>query len=56
MLCEVLQDLDSEPAARQVESLVRRFEIAPIAGEVIAVIAARNFRCLRRRGVTIHDH
>lgn len=53
MLCEVLQGLDGESAARRVEALLRRFEIAPMAGEAIAVAAARNFRSLRRRGVTI---
>lgn len=53
MLCEVLQGLDNERAARQVESLLRRFEIVPMAGEAIAVAAARNFRSLRKRGITI---
>ncbi|MGB8400712.1 type II toxin-antitoxin system VapC family toxin [Bradyrhizobium sp.] len=53
MLCEVLQGLDGERAARQVESLLRRFEIVPMAGDAIAVAAARNFRVLRRRGITI---
>jgi predicted nucleic acid-binding protein len=53
MLCEVLQGLDSEPAAREVEALLRRFEILPMAGETIASIAARNFRSLRRRGITV---
>jgi predicted nucleic acid-binding protein len=53
MLCEVLQGLDGEGAARRVEGLLRRFEIVPMAGEEIAVAAARNFRSLRRRGVTI---
>lgn len=53
MLCEVLQGLDSERAARQVESLLRRFEIVPMAGEAVAVAAARNFRSLRKRGITI---
>jgi predicted nucleic acid-binding protein len=53
MLCEVLQGLDGERPARQVESLLRRFEIVPMAGEGIAVAAARNFRSLRRRGITI---
>jgi hypothetical protein len=32
---------------------VYSFEIAPMAGETIAVAAARNFRSLRRRGVTV---
>ena len=53
MLCEVLQGLDSERAARDVESLLRRFEIVPMVGDAIAVAAARNFRSLRRRGITV---
>jgi predicted nucleic acid-binding protein len=53
MLCEVLQGIGSERDARQVESLLRRFEIVPMAGEAIAVSAARNSRSLRRRGITI---
>jgi len=53
MLCEVLQGLESERAAREVEALLRRFEIAEMAGDVIAVAAARNFRSLRNRGVTV---
>jgi predicted nucleic acid-binding protein len=53
MLCEVLQGLGSERDARQVETLLRRFEIVPMAGEAIAVSAARNFRSLRRHGITI---
>ena len=52
MLCEVLQGLGSERDARQVETLLRRFEIVPMAGEA-TVSAARNFRSLRRRGITI---
>ena len=53
MLCDILQGLESERAAREVESLMRRFEIVPMAGDAIAVVAARNFRSLRRRGITI---
>ena len=53
MLCEVLQGLDRENEAQQVESLLRRFDIAPMTGDTIAVIAARNYRALRRRGITI---
>jgi predicted nucleic acid-binding protein len=53
MLCEVLQGLADEGAADRVESLLRRFEIVPMAGVDIAVAAARNFRLLRRRGITI---
>ncbi|MBV8848243.1 MAG: PIN domain nuclease [Methylobacteriaceae bacterium] len=53
MLCEVLQGLHDERAARDVEALLRRFEIVSMAGEAIAVGAARNFRILRARGITI---
>jgi predicted nucleic acid-binding protein len=53
MLCEVLQGLDNENEAQQVESLLRRFDIAPMTGDTMAVIAARNYRALRRRGITI---
>jgi predicted nucleic acid-binding protein len=53
MLCEVLQGLDSERTALEVEALLRRFEIASMAGDTIAVAAARNFRSLRRRGITV---
>ena len=53
MLCEVLQGLDGERTARDVEALLRRFEIVSMAGAAIAVAAARNFRSLRRRGITI---
>ena len=53
MLCEVLQGLDSEREARDVEALLRRFDIVPMAGDAIATTAARNFRSLRRRGVTV---
>jgi predicted nucleic acid-binding protein len=53
MLCEVLQGLDSERAAFEVEGLLRRFNVVPMAGDAIAVLAARNFRSLRRRGITV---
>jgi len=53
MLCEVLQGLGSERAAHEVESLLRRFEIVPMGGDAIAVAAARNFRSLRRHGITV---
>jgi predicted nucleic acid-binding protein len=53
MLCEVLQGLDSETAARRVEALLRRFDVVPMAGDAIAVVAAKNFRSLRKLGVTV---
>ena len=53
MLCEVLQGLETETMAVEVEALLRRFDIVPMAGEAIAVAVARNFRALRRRGITV---
>jgi hypothetical protein len=53
MLCEVLQGLESERAARDVEALLRRFDVVAMVGDANAVAAARNFRSLRRRGITI---
>ena len=53
MLCEVLQGLDGDRTARRVEGLLRRFQIVPMVGEVIAVAAARNYRLLRSQGVTV---
>jgi predicted nucleic acid-binding protein len=53
MLCEVLQGLGSERAARDVETLMRRFEIVSMAGDRLAVVAASNFRSLRRLGITV---
>ena len=53
MLCEVLQGLESERKAREVEARLRPFAIVSMAGEAIAIAAARNFRYLRGRGVTI---
>jgi predicted nucleic acid-binding protein len=53
MLWEVLQGLASERAAQEVEVLLRRFRIAPMASDAIAVAAAANFRYLRSHGITV---
>jgi predicted nucleic acid-binding protein len=53
MLCEVLQGLVNDQVAQDVENLLRRFAIVPMAGDIIAAKAAGNFRYLRRRGITI---
>ena len=53
MLCEVLRGLDSEREAQEVEALLRCFEILPMGGDVISTMAARNFRDLSRRGITV---
>ena len=53
MLCEILQGLANDDAASAVERLLRQFDIVSMAGEAIAVAAARNYRSLRARGITI---
>jgi predicted nucleic acid-binding protein len=53
MLCEVLQGLVNDQVAQEVENLLRRFAVVPMAGDIIAIKAASNFRYLRRRGITI---
>ena len=53
MLCEVLQGLAGERAAKEVEALLRRCDIVSMGGDAIVVAAARNFRRLRRLGITI---
>ena len=53
MLCEVLQGLDSEREAQEVERWLRRFDIVSMAGDGIAVSAATNYRRLRAVGVTV---
>jgi predicted nucleic acid-binding protein len=53
MLCEILQGLDSERDARHVEALLRGFQIVPMVGDTMAVAVARNYRTLRRLGITV---
>lgn len=53
MLCEVLQGLSSDRIAQEVEFLLRRFAIVAMAGDAMAVMAARNFRYLRSLGITV---
>jgi predicted nucleic acid-binding protein len=53
VVCEVLQGLDNEREAREVELLLRRFQIVSMVGDSVAILAARNFRALRQRGITI---
>jgi len=53
ILCEILQGLRNEREARQVESALRGFDLAPMCGIDLACRAAGNFRLLRSRGITI---
>jgi predicted nucleic acid-binding protein len=53
ILCEVLQGIRSEAAARLVEKMLGRFERVTLCGPEVAVRAAQNYRLLRLRGITI---
>ena len=53
ILLEVLQGARDEAHAAQIERNLRRYPIAPMLDDEIAVQAARNYRVLRTRGVTV---
>jgi hypothetical protein len=53
ILLEVLQGARDERHARLIEQGLRQFPVQPMLGEALAVQAARNYRLLRSRGITI---
>ncbi|MBK4738971.1 type II toxin-antitoxin system VapC family toxin [Noviherbaspirillum pedocola] len=53
ILAEVLQGFDSEREFNAARSLLASFELVQLGGQNIAIQAARNFRTLRSKGVTI---
>lgn len=53
ILCEVLQGVKSEREFRLVHGELLKFEIFPAGGVGLAVAAARNFRSLREKGLTV---
>lgn len=53
MLTEVLQGFADERAFSQAKRLLLSLRLVDIGGRDIAVQAARNFRALRKRGVTV---
>ena len=53
ILCEILQGLRSDAESNRVLHQVARFEIFPTGGKDLAVAAARNYRTLRSRGITV---
>jgi hypothetical protein len=53
ILLEVLQGIDSDREADRVERALRWFDVQPMLGDDLAVEAARHYRRLRRRGVTV---
>ena len=53
ILAEVLQGFDSERECRRVRDMFDSFPLIELGGRHIAIQAARNFRALRRLGVTV---
>jgi predicted nucleic acid-binding protein len=55
ILVEVLRGAQSERAAREIEQDLRRFDVAKMVDADIATKAARNYRLLRSKGLTIRS-
>jgi predicted nucleic acid-binding protein len=53
ILTEVLQGFESDADFRRASELFGMFETVPLAGKAVCEQAARNFRSLRRKGVSI---
>jgi predicted nucleic acid-binding protein len=53
VMLEVLQGAGDELRAVKIERHLRQFKIERMLDDQIAVLAARNYRALRHRGVTI---
>ena len=53
ILCEVLQGVRSEKAAKDVEGRLLKLQVFETGGTALARDAARNYRALRGRGHTV---
>lgn len=53
ILCEILQGVSTEKDAPEVLRELRRLEVFQTGGRDLAILAARNYRSLRRRGKTV---
>lgn len=53
VLLEVLQGARTEADAARIERNLRQFPVLPMLGPSLAARAARNYRLLRARGVTM---
>ena len=53
VMLEILQGTVSERQAAETERMLRRFDVVRVLDDDIAVRAARNYRMLRARGITI---
>jgi predicted nucleic acid-binding protein len=55
VLVEVLRGARDDGHATRIERRLRKFVVAPMLGESIAVQSARHYRMLRGRGVTVRS-
>jgi predicted nucleic acid-binding protein len=53
ILTEVLQGIDSERDFNQARKMLTALTVVELGGQEVAIQAARNFRALRKRGVTV---
>lgn len=53
MLAEVLQGFTANKDFNRASKLMTSFQVVDIAGQAVAIKAARHFRSLRKRGVTV---
>ena len=53
VLTEVLQGFDSERDFNRARTLLRSLAVVSLAGQEVAIQAARNFRALRALGITV---
>ena len=53
ILLEILQGARDDDHAARLERALRRFPVVPLLGDALAARAARHYRRLRERGVTI---
>ena len=53
ILCELLQGIRDDAIFERVRRDLSHFEVFDTGGEMLAVTAARNYRSLRSRGITV---
>ena len=53
ILTEVLQGFESERDFSDARRLLTSLTVVELGGQAVAILAARNFRALRKRGVTV---
>lgn len=53
ILLELLQGARDDRHATRIDTAMRRFPIAAMLGDELAVVAARHYRTLRSKGVTV---